>query len=563
MRRIFLGVFLVLIGIAVLVGGCSLNQSASNDGGVLELKIGKDFQLHTITPPISDQIRHYNIYGTGPDGASFVRTEVTGGTITVEDLAPGIWTVRVEAVNIQGYIIAEGSDTDTVIKGQVTTFEVTVVPLSGPGELGISLSWPADLVTQPSIVAEMRPVGSDVWFDLTFDIEGSTADYVPTAPFDPIYNGYYAMTIQLKDGESVVWGAFEAVRIMAFWKSEGSFPLTEDDITPADGDVDIIIDPDLQNPIDITFSGNSPVLGLGSTMDVTAIPDPEDPGGIDGYVYEWYLNGVLIPFENLPAITIGDGLGLGNYRLDVAITYGSTVSSNYVNFSVVEPTDNVITARVEYTASDLTGADVYVNTFSENGNLPDDRIESGQGVMEADYDVDVVLDRVGAGYLSGTYGIRAHIDADATGTEQLTSGDFIAVGEVIVAGSSVTKTIYGPWGGSLIIPVYIDAQPLDPDPVDTDGKQLYVVLVASGDSWGNYAYGEAQQALPSNPNGVVFGTNAWAPYGQYSFLAVIDMDDTEPFTGVPETGDFVYTNEGIIWSSGDFPEQRIDSWTKQ
>jgi hypothetical protein len=105
--------------------------------------------------------------------------------------------------------------------------------------------------------------------------------------------------------------------------------------------------------------------------------------------------------------------------------------------------------------------------------------------------------------------------------------------------------------------VYVDVAP----PESTDTKNLYVVLVQNGDAWGNYAYGSGSQVLPSNPVGVVFGANTWAPYGQYTFLAVIDMNDN--FNGAPDTGDYVYTNAGIIWSSGDFPEQRIGSWTLQ
>jgi hypothetical protein len=514
-------------------------------------------RIWTITPPVSEQVRHFNIYGSGPDGASFVRTEVTGSSpVLIEGLAPGIWTVRAEAVNIQGYIIGEGSASDTIVAGQLTTITVPVTPLVGPGELAINMSWPAELLTNPSVVSQMQTLGSTVWFDLNFNLQGNTATYVPSAPFDPIYNGYYKMTVQLKDGDAVVYGAFEAVRILAGWKSTGSFPLTEDDITPATGNVNIIIDPDLQNPIDISFSGNVPVLPLDGEMTVTAIPDPPDPGS--AYQYEWYLNGSLIPDENEASITIGSDLSLGNYRLDAAITYEQTVSSNFLTFGVQEPTDNDIFATVEYLASDLTGSAVYVSVFEEDGNLPGALIQEKSGVMESDSDVLVTFDNFGVGFTNGTYGIRAHIDADGTGNSDLTSGDFVTVGEVIVSGADANKTLFGPWGGYFALPVYVDVDVAPP--VSTENKNLYVVLVQDGNTWGNYAYGSGSQLLPENPVGVVFGASSWAPYGQYSFLAVIDMNDN--FNGVPDTGDYVYTNDGFSWSPGDvFPEQRIDSWT--
>jgi hypothetical protein len=542
MRKIFLMGFLILIGIAVLLAGCSLDQNAGKDGGVLQLKIGEDMDALTITPPVSEQIRHFNIYGTGPDGESFVRTEVMGSSIVIDNLVPGIWTIRAEAVNIQGYIIGEGSAT------------VTVTPLVGEGELAITMSWPADLVANPSVVSQMQTLGSDVWFDLDFDVVGNTATYIPQFPFDPIYNGYYKMTIQLKDGDAVVFGDFEAVRILAGWESTGSFPLTEDDITQATGDVDIIIDPDLQNPIDITFSGNDPVIPVGDTMTVTAVPDPPDPG--TEYQYEWYLNGSLIDGEDQPSITVGSGLDLGNYRLAVGITYEQTVSSNSLKFSVQEPTDNDILVTVEYTASDLTGSTVYVSAFDDGGDLPEDLIQEKSGVMESDFDVLVTLDNFGVGFTNGTYGLRAHIDADNTGTSELTAGDFIRISDVTVSGADASRTLFGSWGGYFQVPVYVNAAP----PESTANKTIHVVLVKDGDTWGNYAYGRRSYLISGTGlSGDIFGAQTWAPFGQYSFLAVIDMDDT--FNGAPEPGDYVYTNTGIIWSTGAFPDQEINGWT--
>jgi hypothetical protein len=500
----------------------------------------------------------------------------------VDDLIPGIWTITAEAVNIQGYVIGEGSATDTIVAGQLTQITVTVTPLSGPGEFGVSLSWPGALVANPSVFAQMQTVGSSVWFDLDFPITGNSATYNPTAPFNPIFNGYYKMTIQLKDGDAVVWGAFEAVRILAGWKSEGSYPLTEDDITPATGDVDIIIDPDLQNPIDIGFEiddepydpATDPreAIATGDTRVVKAIPDPPDPGDPIAYTYEWYLNGAPLLGEDQPNITIGDGLGVGNYNLDVAVTtyvldnsvppqaIPQTVSSNRVYFSMQVPTDNDINATVEYSilppiTADLTGKTVYVTTFEAGGNIADDAIEEETGVMESDFDVLIKLDNSTIGYTNDTYGIRAHIDADDTGDPTLTSGDFITVSEVTVDGADADKTLFGPWGGYLAVPVYIDVGP----GISTENLDLYVVLVENGDTWGNYPYAEGDQVLPANPVGVVFGANAWAPFGQYSFFAVIDVGDD--FDGTPASGDYVYSNEGIIWSSGPFPAQRVDSWT--
>ena len=100
--------------------------------------------------------------------------------------------------------------------------------------------------------------------------------------------------------------------------------------------VNLTITPDLQNPITITLEGAVDLLTPDSEMTVTAHTVPPDTE--NNYLYQWYLNGVPQVGENRPSITIkGSDLLGGNYRLDIGITAGGILSSEWCFFIVDYP----------------------------------------------------------------------------------------------------------------------------------------------------------------------------------------------------------------------------------
>ena len=92
--------------------------------------------------------------------------------------------------------------------------------------------------------------------------------------------------------------------------------------------LDLVVQLEMDEPINIALSGGRNVLGIGSDMTIVAMPDrPVDS-------YAWYLNGRQIPGEKRSSLTIGNELMAGQYRLDVFVGQGSIASSAFHLFEV-------------------------------------------------------------------------------------------------------------------------------------------------------------------------------------------------------------------------------------
>jgi len=215
---------------------------------------------------------------------------------------------------------------------------------------------------------------------------------------------------------------------------------------------------------------------------------------------------------------------------------------------------NSITVNVNYSGSvSVGGSPVYVTSFTAD----DDEIETKSGTMSENpmggYSSTIVLDNNGAGYMDGTYSVRAHIDRNRDGvlTDE-TDNDFITLGEFTVSNVSTSVTLNGPWGSFFTFAVYNFSAPFG-----TDGKIMYVTVVSSGDYWGNYSYGEFAKELPAG----VIGIAGWGPDGLYDFYACIDMNDNMDVIGGPDNGDYVASNLNVELKDGVFPDQTVFPWS--
>ncbi|MCK5712632.1 MAG: hypothetical protein KAI25_07950, partial [Hyphomicrobiaceae bacterium] len=279
----------------------------------------------TIQPDTDMTIASYSIIGVGPGDALFTMNGVTTDIVTINNLVPGTWAICVFAKNAEGITIASGTTTCTIYAGLTAAAGVTVTPLEGTGVLLVSVSWEAAL-TNPVLEASLTPPdGSPA--NITFTVSSNSASYSDSE----LNAGYYILTLSLKDGTTKIWGAAEAVRILT-----GQVTIAVFNVKNNTGVV-ITIGEDLQNPIDITLSGQVDILSPGTDMTVTAIPsEPVDS-------YRWYLNGTVLSGETGSSITIGSNLSPGSYRLDVIVSKGAVLSSKSHNFIVSSSSGNTNT----------------------------------------------------------------------------------------------------------------------------------------------------------------------------------------------------------------------------
>jgi parallel beta-helix repeat protein len=321
-------ILLLLIAVCFILTGCynGNNAISPQSDGAIKLAISKsELTAKTIQPTLEMTIASFDIRGTGPNGTSFERIGIPESSIIISNLAVGNWTISVDARNAGGTIIAAGVTTVMVAAGITANAGVTVQPLSGTGALRVTVSWPEGLIANPSVTGVLTPQDetSDS-INFTLAANHLSATYENSS----LNAGYYTLLVQLKDGATVKWGAIESVRIIAGQTAEGGFPLTS---TPGqNGEVTLVITPDLQNPIQITFSGQEEQLDSGTDMTITASTNPSP---VDSY--QWYLNGALLSGNTGASITLGKSLGEGSYRLDLVVTKDNIVSTGSICFTVI------------------------------------------------------------------------------------------------------------------------------------------------------------------------------------------------------------------------------------
>ena len=295
---------LAFVVVALLLG-CPMPTlpGPGGSGGSLTIQVGNHINSQTLLPPISMTPVSYTVSGTGPGGATFSQT-TTGGSVTVNSLAFGSWSIVVNAMNADGTLIGSGQAAASVHTGQTTTVAISVVPLTGNGALNLTVSWTASQVETPSIVASLTPpVGSAT--PLSFGINGNQATYSSTT----IPAGYQTLTVQLMDNNIAVMGAVEVVRIVAGQTTSGTYAFTN--VNQPGGSVQVNITPALADPIPVSISGVPATITAGTSITATASVSD----GTTGVVYVWYLNGVSVGTGT--SFTFGSALAAGYYRLDV------------------------------------------------------------------------------------------------------------------------------------------------------------------------------------------------------------------------------------------------------
>jgi hypothetical protein len=179
----------------------------------------------TLTPPVSMEIYSFDIRGEGPDGESFSSPGIEDLEWSESSLAPGEWTITVDALNennpndpeSNGTVIASGQTTVTIIPNVVVTAQIEVRPIDDPeqpGTLYVAVFLTKSTIAGPNVQATLKAAGAATANTLIFTEHPpgnpDTIDYT-----GPMAGGYYILTIRFLSGTDLIWGTAEAVRIIA------------------------------------------------------------------------------------------------------------------------------------------------------------------------------------------------------------------------------------------------------------------------------------------------------------------------------------------------------------
>jgi N-acetylneuraminic acid mutarotase len=404
---------LLLLISVVLFTGCGGN--ISKPVGTLTLNLFQSgLTTKVIQPGLDMAVASYDIFGSGPNGSNFQRTGIIGATLTLDALATGAWNITVDARNAGGIIIASGYSTVTITAGDTITTNITVSPLTGTGALQVTLNWETGFFANPNITAKLIPKGGAPQ-DITFTIDGNAAVYQN----NEIPAGYYTLLVYVYDDTTFKWGGAETVRIIAGQTASGARDINH--YSSDLGTIDLEVDPDLQSPIGITFSGQSDQIQPSQQMTVIVTPSE----AVDSY--QWYLNGWALAGEINPSVTVGN-LPEGHYRLDLIVAKGDIISSNGFYFAVYDTNTNRWISKTNslyptgYTCQGCAAYNGKIYVFGGDGS--------------ADRNINQAYD-----WISNSWSLKTNLPRGVRGNAVATLNNLIySVGGNIGTGSTFTPT---------------------------------------------------------------------------------------------------------------------------
>ncbi|GEM_PF-1402437 len=292
---------LLVFVLGVAFTNCKLDEPPVLNSS-LTLQFTSDSTARTLTPDnLNLTVTTYDISGTGPNGAVFLVEGITTDTYILEDLIPGAWSVVAKGKNIDGIIIVQSAATAIVLNSATETVTLSLLPIEGSGTFSLDLSWPADMISTPEIIAVLTPdVGDPI--TLEFTITGTSATIVPLT----LARGYYELTLKLTDAtydSYLVWSKVETVLIYADTTTSENWVLIASDMNePTPQDMGLILETDTKSPIEMVLSGVSAELAYDTDMTVTASGTPEPTS------WKWFLDGDVLVGEITSSVIVGAGL---------------------------------------------------------------------------------------------------------------------------------------------------------------------------------------------------------------------------------------------------------------
>ena len=272
-------VFLCM-AIGVVVLSCSSPVLESSVNGSLSISIN-DNVSRSLLPALDMSPALYTVVGTGPSTATFSQ-DSTSGSLTINALAFGSWSIVVTAKNAAGTAIGSGTGTVLISSNQSSTLAITVVPFTGNGTLNLTLNWTAADVQTAQVESTLIPSnGSARTLAFTLNAVSGSASFAAS----DIAAGYHTLILKLKDNGALVMGAVEVVRIVKGQATTGSYTFA--DINNPGGSVVVNVNPEMGDPLTVSISGASAKKFTNQTLSLNATIAEV---GVNS-TFIWYVNG--------------------------------------------------------------------------------------------------------------------------------------------------------------------------------------------------------------------------------------------------------------------------------
>jgi UDP-3-O-[3-hydroxymyristoyl] glucosamine N-acyltransferase len=441
----------MIVGMLAGCGGMTIPESGS-----LVLSISQQGMLtaKTLEPSLDMTPEYYDVYGFGPDGASFHHLGVEGNIVEQASLVPGEWTIEVEAYNADSpsTLIGVGSEIVTVIAGGVLSVEVGVYPVVGAGQLRVTVEWPSELLINPTVIGVLTPAGGtagNIGFVRAFDELSATYESPAMLGPDALPNGYYTLSMTLEtdrpDGSGIsdiVWGTVEAVRILAGEVTSHTYVLV-DDVNRGGLGVDV----HLESSVYVYLMLDEVVLTMGDDMTAVAYTDP--PGILQ---YQWYLMGAPLTEETGSTVSLGGELTPGVYWLDVVVGEAISLSSARTVIIVAESNVDAPIAINDVVSPAYADAPITVDVTANDIDPNEDALtvisvaDGSGGSVVNNHDGTVTytpgVDFADSDTFTYTVSDLRHGSDEATVYITVSSnvhiGDGVTIGERVIIGSNTT-----------------------------------------------------------------------------------------------------------------------------
>lgn len=153
----------------------------------------------SIVPDVAELVSSYTVTLSR---SGFSDITLSGGQTSFDfpDISPGLWTVTVEAMEENGFVVGRGTDSVDVLENETNSVAISVGPTStGTGAVDITVTWPSGLVNEVG-TATIAPLGGNA-AGISANITGLPLEARYTALLD---SGIYELLMVFRrDGTQV------------------------------------------------------------------------------------------------------------------------------------------------------------------------------------------------------------------------------------------------------------------------------------------------------------------------------------------------------------------------